>query len=220
MPPNSAAPGDVPELLQRAIALLSAIVTLPVVGLLMVLIKLDSPGPALYRATRCGERGEPFVCYKLRTMRVITRNSPLQPRISAADDPRITRFGRFLRRTKLDELPQLWNVVQGKMRLVGPRPEDPGFIDMTHPLHRAVFMQKPGITGLTQLAFLDEEELLSGTNAEEAYVELLPRKLTLDQDYLSRRSTRLDLLILRETFATLWRKPRLERLMSADEPSA
>ena len=112
--------------------------------------------------------------------------------------------GRILRRYRIDELPQLFNVLRGEMSLVGPRPEDPRFVDWTDPVHRRVFTAKPGITGLAQLDFHDEAQRLFGLDVEERYRrEILPAKLRLDLEYLDHRSTLLDLRILARTVRTI-----------------
>jgi len=153
-------------------------------------------GPILHRARRVGEGGTMITVLKVRTMVVSTDG----PRLTGPDDPRVTRVGRILRRYRIDELPQLINVVRGEMSLVGPRPEDPAFVDMSDPLHRRVFTAKPGITGLAQLQFHDEAELLLGADPERRYRdEILPAKLLLDAEYLDRRTTLLDLQILLRT---------------------
>ena len=157
-------------------------------------------GPLLFRARRVGEGGRVFELLKIRTMAPNSGGRGL----TARDDPRVTRLGRLLRRSRIDELPQLINVLRGEMSLVGPRPEDPRYVDFTDPLHARVFTAKPGITGLAQLAFRDEAELLGGPDPERFYREvILPAKLRLDADYLDHRSIRLDLVILARTFATM-----------------
>ena len=157
-------------------------------------------GPFLYRARRMGEGGRPITILKVRTMMSAARGTAL----TTAHDSRVTPLGRILRRYRVDELPQLINVVRGEMSLVGPRPEDPRYVDLTDPLHARVFTAKPGITGLAQLAFRDEAELLGGPDPERFYREvILPAKLRLDADYLDHRSIRLDLVILARTFATM-----------------
>jgi lipopolysaccharide/colanic/teichoic acid biosynthesis glycosyltransferase len=156
--------------------------------------------PFLYHARRVGEGGRPISILKIRTM-VPEGDGPA---LTSRDDPRVTRLGRFLRRYRLDELPQLWNVLKGEMTLVGPRPEDPAFVDLANPLHRRVFTVRPGITGPAQLAFHDEAEGREGPDAERIYREtILPAKLKLDSDYLDRRSIRLDLAILVRTAAAI-----------------
>ena len=157
-------------------------------------------GPFLYRARRVGQGGKLFTILKVRTMATDRSGSKL----TLAGDPRVTKVGRTLRRYRLDELPQLVNVVRGDMSLVGPRPEDPAYVDLTDPLHRRVFTAKPGITGLAQLAYRDEATLLGGADAEQRYRdEILPAKLRLDAEYLDRRSTLLDLQILARTVAAV-----------------
>ena len=186
-----------PDLLQRALGILGAVLALPMLGVLSAAVKLDSPGPAIYAARRVGDNGRPFTCYKLRTMAVREHRGSA---ITSATDPRITRLGRLLRRWHLDELPQLWNVARGEMRIVGPRPEDPSLVDMSQPLHRLVFTAKPGITGLAQLVHSDEEERIVSDDPERTYLEeILPGKLSIDAVYLRSRSTKLDLWILAQT---------------------
>jgi lipopolysaccharide/colanic/teichoic acid biosynthesis glycosyltransferase len=188
-----------PPSIQRLIGLLGSLVLLPFVLAIGAAIRLDSTGPMVYRAVRVGARGRSFTCYKLRTMKVRDDG----PRLTLYDDTRVTRVGRWLRRYRVDELPQLWNVARGEMLLVGPRPEDPRFVDLTNPLHRLVFTTTPGITGLTQLAFADEADMLDTADPERHYREvILPQKLALDADYLRRRSTSLDLWILGRTLLT------------------
>lgn len=204
-----------PDLLQRALGLLGAVLALPMIGVLAVAVKLDSPGPAVYTAARVGDKGLLFTCFKLRTMS--TRPSHGSA-ITSAADPRITRMGRLLRRTHLDELPQLWNVARGDMRFVGPRPEDPRFVDMAQPLHRLVFTARPGITGLSQLVNADEEAHIAPGDPELTYrEEILPAKLLIDAAYLRRRSTGLDLWILAQTpRAILGRTVRLPVTLTAE----
>jgi lipopolysaccharide/colanic/teichoic acid biosynthesis glycosyltransferase len=189
------------SIVQQSIGLVAAVLGAPLLALMAVAIKLESPGPVFFRARRVGGGGREFICYKLRTMRWDPQ--PTGPAVTLATDDRVTRLGAWLRRHRLDELPQLWNVAQGSMLLVGPRPEDPRFVDLGDPLHRVVFMAKPGITGLTQLAFADEGAMIDSDDPERHYREvILPRKLAVDADYLRRRSLRLDLWILGQTILT------------------
>lgn len=197
-----------PDAIQRTLALLAFVLTLPLLAALAVAVRVESRGGPIYSATRVGEAGRPFTCLKIRTM--VADQAPGQ-RLTRAGDPRITRVGRLLRKTHLDELPQLWNIARGDMRFVGPRPEDPHFVDFEQPLHRLVFSARPGITGLSQLVNADEESRLVHEDPERAYREvILPRKLELDAAYLRHRSTRLDLWILAQTpRAVLGRQVRL-----------
>ena len=165
-------------------------------GVAMYMRLSSNPGPVLYRARRMGEGGTIISVLKVRTMVVDAGGSNL----TTAADPRVTRLGRLLRRYRIDELPQLINVVRGEMSLVGPRPEDPIFVDMRDPLHLRVFSARPGITGLAQLEFHDEASLLTGPGAEQRYrEEILPAKLAFDVAYLDHRTTLLDLQILLRT---------------------
>jgi lipopolysaccharide/colanic/teichoic acid biosynthesis glycosyltransferase len=147
------------------------------------------------------------------------------PGITASGDPRVTRLGGFLRRTKLDELPQLWNVVRGEMALVGPRPEDPRYVDPADPLHRRVFGARPGITGPTAIAYRDEEAILAAAAADlaradgrpvattddldRAYREVvLPAKLESDAAYLDSRSIAGDLHVIGRTIGQVLPRTR------------
>jgi lipopolysaccharide/colanic/teichoic acid biosynthesis glycosyltransferase len=195
-----------PYLIQRALgAALLALLGPLIIGLALA-VRATSPGPAFHRATRVRPGGT-FTLFKLRTMR--SGAAAAGPGVTAAGDARVTRLGRILRRTKLDELPQLWNVVRGDMALVGPRPEDPRYVDLSDPLHARVFGALPGITGPTAVAYRDEERILAAAAAEiarwhgrsaatledldRAYREVvLPAKLQMDADYLATRSVARD----------------------------
>ncbi len=147
-----------PDRLQRVAGLILALMTGPLLLALGLAVRLETPGPALYKARRVGPGGRPFECLKLRTMRA--DRAEAGPGVTGGRDTRVTRVGGLLRRLRLDELPQLWNVAKGEMRFVGPRPEDPRYVDLTLPLHRQVFTAPPGIAGLTQLVYADEGRLL------------------------------------------------------------
>jgi lipopolysaccharide/colanic/teichoic acid biosynthesis glycosyltransferase len=177
------------------------VAALPILGAIAVAMRLSGDrGPFLYRARRVGEGGRLFDVLKIRTMVANTDG----PKVTGLADARITRVGRFVRRVRLDELPQLVNVLRGQMSLVGPRPEDPAFVDLDIPIHRLVFTARPGITGLAQLEFHDEARLLSDADPERRYrEEILPAKLRIDADYLQRQSVRLDLEIIARTVMTV-----------------
>jgi lipopolysaccharide/colanic/teichoic acid biosynthesis glycosyltransferase len=189
------------RILDVVVGSLMLVASLPVLAAIRVaMVATGDRGPFLYRAERIGEGGRPVRIFKIRSMTHGSSGSAL----TARDDDRVTRVGRILRRYKLDELPQLWNVVRGEMALVGPRPEDASFVDLGVPLHRRVFTARPGVTGLAQLAFRHETDLLVGNDAERHYREvILPAKLALDADYLDRQSVRLDLAILGRTAASV-----------------
>lgn len=166
-------------------------------------IKLDSPGPVFYRARRVGRYGQEFRLYKFRSM--VADADRRGPGITAAGDRRVTRVGRFLRRTKLDELPQLINVLKGEMSLVGPRPEDPRYVALYTPEQRRVLEARPGITSAASLAFRHEEQLLSGPDWEQVYrTQVMPAKLALDLDYLDRRTLASDLALIWRTILAMF----------------
>lgn len=185
-------------------ALIGLIVLAPVFVVIAVLIKLDSSGPVFFKGNRIGQHGEIFYILKFRSMVV---DAPRKgPTITCKDDPRVTKIGRFLRRTKLDELPGLVNVLKGEMSLVGPRPEAPAWVERYTPQQRTVLTIKPGITGLAQIKYRNEEELLSSADLEAEYLEVMNDKLNIDLDYVENRSFSLDIYILVKTAATLLRR--------------
>ena len=187
------------------VALIGLIVSSPVVAAAAVAVKLDSPGPALFSGPRAGLDGTVFQIHKLRSMRVGADASG--PAVTAGDDPRVTRVGRFLRRWKLDELPQLLNVLKGEMSLVGPRPEDPRYVERYTPEQRRLLSVRPGVTGPSALSFLDEEEMLRGGQSEDRYLnEVMPRKLDLELRYLDHATLASDIGILLRTAGAVLRR--------------
>ena len=190
--------------LDLGIGLLLAVVLLPVLAVIAIAVRLDSTGPILHRSLRAGRGGETFAMVKFRTMRPNAERDG--PAITGPRDPRMTRVGRFLRRHRLDELPQLWNVARGDMALVGPRPEDPRFVALYGDADRAVLAVRPGLCGAAQLAFKNEERLLPADDVEAAYVrDILPRKLAIDRAYVHDRSLGGDLAILGRSVLALFR---------------
>jgi lipopolysaccharide/colanic/teichoic acid biosynthesis glycosyltransferase len=181
----------------RIFDLLAAVVLLallvPLIVLISIGILIDSRGPVLYGCTRVGRYGRTFRMLKFRKMNAHAQGPPL----TVASDGRFTRLGRLLAKTKLDELPQLWNVVKGEMSLVGPRPEDISFVSLLRADYDEILAVPPGITGLSQLAFAKESQLLALEDSHGYYVErLLPQKIALDRLYARRRSLLLNLQIL------------------------
>ncbi|HET8798808.1 MAG TPA: sugar transferase [Thermoanaerobaculia bacterium] len=181
-----------------AAASIGLLLLAPLFAAIAVAVRLSSPGPVFYRARRVGWRGRPLTMLKFRTMVVQSGG----PAVTAKGDPRVTRVGRFLRRTKLDELPQLVHVLFGEMSLVGPRPEDPRYVALYDEAQRRILDVRPGITGAASLAYRDEESLLAGDDWERVYVErILPDKLRLDLEYEKTRTLARDLrLIVRTIF--------------------
>ena len=191
------------DVLLAAPALLLA---LPLLALIALVVRLDSPGPVLFRQRRVGRHGMPFEILKFRTM--VDRPLADLP-LTIGDDRRITRVGRWLRRSRLDELPQLVNVLRGEMALVGPRPEVPRYMVLVAPaLRERVLAVRPGITDPSSLAHLDEAaELAQAADAEQHYVEVvLPRKLELAAAYAERAGVRSDLGVIAATLRRLLRR--------------
>lgn len=181
------------------------IVLAPMLLAIALWIRLDSRGPALYRQRRVGRHGRLFDIYKFRTM---VQRPDDGRQLTVGQDPRITRAGRFLRRTKLDELPQLLNVLEGTMSLVGPRPEVPRYVDRYPPaVRQTVLSVAPGITDLAAILYKDESDILGrAADPERAYVEtILPVKLEYYQRYVRERSFWLDLRIIFRTLAAIVR---------------
>lgn len=156
----------------------------PLFVVIAIAIPIDSPGPVFFRQERIGRHGRAFRIHKFRSMAV----APLGygPQITVTGDPRITRVGQWLRQFKLDELPQLLDVLAGHMSLVGPRPEVPQYVDLSNPDQQEVLTVRPGITGITQLRYRDEANLFPPhINADTFYREhLLPRKILSDLSYV------------------------------------
>jgi lipopolysaccharide/colanic/teichoic acid biosynthesis glycosyltransferase len=174
----------------------------PVFLVVAVLIKLEDGGPVFYRAKRVGLNGNLFPLYKFRSMRVDADR--MGPGITASGDPRITRMGAWLRRTKVDELPQLLNVIAGDMSLVGPRPEDPRYVALYTPEQRRILQVRPGITSAASLAYRHEEQMLSGPNWQDTYVhEVMPAKLAIDLEYLARRTLLTDMTLILRTIGAM-----------------
>lgn len=185
----------------------AAPVALPVGLGVAVLVRVTSGRPTLYRGMRMGRGGRPFHILKFRTM---TATADPAPAVTGAGDVRITTLGRWLRRTKLDELPQFVNVLRGEMSIVGPRPEDPRFAHLYRGPYSAILDIRPGITGPAAVRFRHEEELLraAGASDPDAYyaAEVLPLKLDIDLAYVTQPSLRNDLAVLYATALAVARR--------------
>jgi lipopolysaccharide/colanic/teichoic acid biosynthesis glycosyltransferase len=183
-----------------AVAAVLLALAAPLILVLAVAIRLDSSGSAFFRCRRIGFGGREFDMLKFRKMYDGARG----PALTATNDNRFTRMGRFLAQTKLDEVPQLWNVLRGDMSLVGPRPEDPSLMRLRRKEFEPILRVRPGITGLTQLAFARESELLDPRDRTGDYLRrILPQKLQIDRLYVERRSLLLDARILVWTAAAV-----------------
>lgn len=179
------------------VSFLGILLLLPLLGFLSFVIKKDSPGPIFYKGWRAGRFNKPFKILKFRTM-YEKEESYAGPKVTAHDDQRITPIGHWLRNTKLNELPQLWNVLLGEMSLVGPRPEDVGIVEgWPVEIRDEVLSVRPGITSPASVIYRDEEDLLKSDDLMDRYLwEILPSKLRLDQLYVRYRSTMADLDVL------------------------
>jgi lipopolysaccharide/colanic/teichoic acid biosynthesis glycosyltransferase len=185
------------------VATIALVIVAPLLAFAVLMVKLSSRGPVFYRGTRVGLNGKLFSMLKFRTM-VVDAES-LGGSATAADDPRITRFGKFLRRYKLDELPQFFNVLLGDMSLVGPRPEVQKYVNLYSPEEKAILTVRPGITDWASIWNSNEAAVLEGSrDPERTYEELIrPTKLALQLFYVRNHSFFVDLKILFHTAVKL-----------------
>jgi lipopolysaccharide/colanic/teichoic acid biosynthesis glycosyltransferase len=167
---------------------------MPVLAVLALVILWDDGQPVLFRQIRVGRKGKPFRIWKFRTMRAGSQGSV----ITAAGDGRVTRAGAALRRYKLDELPQLFNVLKGDMSLVGPRPEVPEYVQLEAPIWQAVLQVRPGVTDLATLLYRNEEKLLATSGDPNTFYRksVLPAKLDLNRGYILSRTFKRDLQLI------------------------
>ena len=199
-----------------AVAGTALVASAPLLALASAAIKLESAGPVLFRQLRVGRGKVPIETLKLRTM--VADADRRGPQITAGGDPRITRVGRMLRKSKLDELPQLWNVLRGEMSLVGPRPEVPRYVEGYRAEWQKLFTVRPGITDLASLVFRDEEALLAGArDRERAYREvIMPMKLALAIQGVEQSSLAHDLGVLARTALSIaqYRAPAHDAILA------
>ena len=188
---------SIPRHFEIALAVFGLIVTIPFLFVFAVLIKLDSRGQILFRQKRVGLNGELFTLYKLRTMAA----SKPGPMITAEGDQRVTKIGKILRKTKIDELPELWNVLRGDMSFVGPRPEVPEYVDLDDPIWREILTHRPGITDPVTLRLRNEEHLLALVVDKERYYRevVQPYKLRGYANFIRTKSWKTDLRIIGRT---------------------
>ena len=189
-----------------ALSLTGVVLLAPLFLIIAFLIKRDSPGPVFFRQTRIGRNGEPFRIHKFRTMETQPSCGGLQ--LTVGSDPRITGTGQWLRKYKLDELPQLIDVIQGSMSLVGPRPEVPGYVaHYPEALKQVVLSVRPGITDNASIEYRDENAMLAKSdNPERDYIEkILPVKLDYYRRYVLERSLPGDIAIILRTLGAVFR---------------
>ncbi len=174
----------------------------PLMTIIAIAIKCDSAGSVIYGQTRVGLFGRPFTIYKFRSMTMNAEGA----HVTVSGDSRVTRIGRVLRRSKIDEVPQLFNVLRGDMSLVGPRPEVPRFIEYYTPQQREVMLSvRPGITDFASIEMRDEEGILAKyPDHEKAYIEVvMPQKIALYEKYVRERSMVLDIKLIFRTFSAI-----------------
>jgi len=197
-------------MMKRTVDVIGAIIGLvlltPVFLVVAIAVKLDSPGTVLFHQERIGRRFRPFRIHKFRTMvpDAVQRGGM----ITVGDDPRITRVGRVLRRLKIDELPQLFNVLRGDMSFVGPRPEVRRYVELFREDYREILRMPPGITDLASLKYRNEAHVLAlASNPEETYIHhILPEKIALAKEYTRHASLVFDLRVLCTTLWCVWRR--------------
>jgi lipopolysaccharide/colanic/teichoic acid biosynthesis glycosyltransferase len=197
-------PGAAKRLYDAIVAAFGLIALSPVFLVVAVLIKLSDRGSIFYRQKRVGLGGKPFLMCKFRTMK--PRADEIGPWVTSDGDTRVTRLGRILRKTKVDELPQLWNVLKGEMSLVGPRPEIPRYVERYTPEQCAILKLKPGITDLASLHFRNEELLLKNAqNVEEFYIHhCIPKKIKFNLQYAAQANLARDTWIILQTLCPYW----------------
>lgn len=192
------------RLFDIVVASVSLAVLSPLILLVAAVIKLDSRGPAFFRQERIGSRFRPFLIYKFRTM---VQDAPARGAvITIGLDPRVTRVGRYLRKSKIDELPQLINVFKGEMSFVGPRPEVPKFVELFRNDYEEILKVRPGITDLASVKYRDEATVLARSkNPEEEYINhILPDKIKLAKEYIKRSSLSFDLTLVFRTLCKVF----------------
>lgn len=187
-------------------SLLGLALASPVFLLIALWIKLDSKGPVFFKQLRIGKDGKTFLIYKFRTM--VTDAQRLGKQLTLADDKRITRCGAVLRKYKLDELPQLINVIKGEMSLVGPRPEVPRYVAYYNQEQKKVLSVHPGLTDEASIKYRNESELLvDAHNAEQLYIEtIMPDKLRINIQYIEQASLRTDCRIILKTIRAVLKR--------------
>jgi len=207
-------PRSIPRPYEGALAVIGLIIVSPILLVAAVLIRMNSRGPILFRQQRVGLNGEAFTLFKFRTMKLADRGLM----ITAADDARVTRVGRFLRKTKIDELPELWNVLRGDMSFVGPRPEVSDFVDLADPTWKEILGHRPGITDPVTLRLRNEEQLLAKVVDKERYYRevIQPYKLRGYLNFVREKSWKTDIRIVARTLKAVF-FPQTVKTPSKDE---
>lgn len=193
---------SIPRPFEVILAVCGMVVVAPILAIAVAIIRLDSRGPVIFRQRRVGRKGKSFTLFKLRTMRPAEKGLM----ITAADDMRVTRVGRFLRKAKIDELPELWNVMLGDMSFVGPRPEVSRFVDLNDPIWVEILSHRPGITDPVTLRLRNEEQLLAKVADKERYYRevIQPYKLRGYANFVREKSWKTDIRIIGRTLKAVF----------------
>ncbi len=180
------------------VSVMLIVLLIPIFLLISIIIIFNSKGGAIFSQQRVGKNGKLFTLYKFRTMVINQQNKSL---LTVGEDNRITTIGKWLRKTKMDELPQLFNILKGDMSFVGPRPEVPKYVEYYTDEQRKVLSVKPGLTDIASLVYINEsEELARAGNPEEYYIRhILPKKLNLSLQYIEKQNFVTDLVIIFKT---------------------
>ena len=191
------------RLFDMVASFLGLVILSPIFIIVSICIKIDSKGPVFFKQKRVGKDGQPFMIYKFRTM--VTDAEKLGKQITVGDDNRITKVGKFIRKCKLDEIPQLINVLKGEMSLVGPRPEVPRYVELYDDYQFQVLLVRPGITDYASIEYRNENEILGeSSNPEETYInEIMPTKIELNMKYLKNISLSEDFKLIIKTILAI-----------------
>lgn len=183
------------------LAIILLLLTWPILLIAMFIARIDCKSSGLFSQRRIGRHGKPFTIYKIRTMRA--NDASKEGYVTASNDARISKSGAFFRKSKIDELPQLWNIIIGEMSFIGPRPDMPGYADKLSGDDRAVLQLRPGITGPATLKYRNEEDILAAQNDPQAYNDtvLWPDKVAINRAYLDNYSFFEDIRILWRTLS-------------------
>jgi lipopolysaccharide/colanic/teichoic acid biosynthesis glycosyltransferase len=190
----------VKRMFDAGLALIGLMVTWPIIALAWLVASIETRSNGIFSQTRIGLESKPFRVYKIKTMRPV---EGIETSVTTQDDRRITRSGAFFRRTKIDELPQLFNVLLGQMSFVGPRPDVPGYADRLEGEDRIILQVRPGITGPASLKFKNEEEILARQEDPETYNSevIWPEKIRINKEYIANWSLKNDIIYIMNTIA-------------------
>ncbi|MCK5028103.1 MAG: sugar transferase [Bacteroidales bacterium] len=182
------------EIFDYVVATVFIILISPILFIIIIIVLFSMGWPVIYSQKRIGQNGKIFLLHKFRTMKKVHSDTT----VAAKEQSRITKTGAFLRKTKLDELPELWNIIRGDMSFVGPRPDVPGYADKLNDVDKVILQLKPGLTGAASLKYMDEEEILQKQSDPQKYNDdvIFPDKVRINKEYMKRWSMLLDIKII------------------------